>query len=127
VFGDLTPADYSLCVLLCSSRSVILIVLWNSALLIFVQVLIDRKAKFVCVFVENSCHGDAVVTDGRESVMLCWLLTEIHRRGFLSHFCTATAIGNSGITLFVITIYYCVMRFVVSAASGRVRVFIYSK
>ena len=84
----------------------------------------DREAKFVCVFVENSCHGDAVVTNGRESVMFCWLLTETHRHGFLSHFCTASAIGNSGITLFVITINYCVLRIVVYAASGRVRVFI---
>ena len=86
--------------------------------------LIDRKAKFLCVFVENSCHGDAVLTDGRESVMFCWLLTETHRHGFLSHFCTVSLIGNSGITLFVITINYCILRFVVSAASGRVRVFV---
>jgi hypothetical protein len=73
------------------------------------QVSYDRqKSKFVCVFVENSCHGDAVVTDGRESVF-CWLLTETHRHGFLSHFCTASAIGNSGITLCVITINWCVL------------------
>ena len=49
----------------------------------------------MCVFVENSCPGHAVVTNGRESVMFCWLLTETHGHGFLSHFCTASAIGNS--------------------------------
>jgi len=106
-----------------SSRSVILIVLWNSALLIFVQVLIEKQ-NLCASSLKIRVMAIAVVTDGRESVMFCWLLTETHRHGFLSHFCTASAIGNSGITLFVITINYCVLRFVVSAASGRVRVFI---